>query len=232
MNLQTPHEALLQWLPHRQEYLDEILGLEAPPVTNECLSCGINQFTHRCIDCFGHPIFCQGCCLNIHERHPYHQIEKWAGECFIRDSLYKLGLVLHLGHGGKHCPSHQLYEDFPDHRMDIEPTGEAIQDDSDSEVDQNDIYIVHSSGIFRSRIQYCQCEGAPERHIQLLRLNLFPSSLVSPQTVFTFAVLDLFEIDSLECKTSAMNFFSKLRQQTNNAFPHRVPVGQKTCFFR
>jgi hypothetical protein len=36
--------------------------------------------------------------------------------------------------------------------------------------------------------------------------------------------LDYFEIDVLECKTSAMNFFNKLRRQTNNAFPHRVPV--------
>jgi hypothetical protein len=36
--------------------------------------------------------------------------------------------------------------------------------------------------------------------------------------------LDSFEIDALECKTSAMSFFNKLRRQTNNAFPHRVPV--------
>ncbi|KAF8141809.1 hypothetical protein EV363DRAFT_1151130 [Boletus edulis] len=47
--------------------------------------------------------------------------------------------------------------------------------------------------------------------------------LVRPQTVFTFAVLDEFLIDALECKTSASSFYFKLRRLTNNAFPDSVP---------
>ncbi|KAI6017499.1 hypothetical protein EDC04DRAFT_2870101 [Pisolithus marmoratus] len=47
---------------------------------------------------------------------------------------------------------------------------------------------------------------------------------VSPKTAFTFAVLDHFLIDALECKTSAMSFYQKLKRFTNNAFPERVPV--------
>ncbi|KAG1887748.1 hypothetical protein F4604DRAFT_1674916 [Suillus subluteus] len=42
-------------------------------------------------------------------------------------------------------------------------------------------------------------------------------------TAFTFAVLDDFLLDNLECGTSAMNYYSKLRQITSSVFPHLVP---------
>ncbi|KAF8430932.1 hypothetical protein L210DRAFT_961004 [Boletus edulis BED1] len=45
----------------------------------------------------------------------------------------------------------------------------------------------------------------------------------TPQTVFTFNILDKFLIDELECKTSASSFYSKLRRLTNNAFPDFLP---------
>ncbi|KAG1843030.1 hypothetical protein F4604DRAFT_1517518, partial [Suillus subluteus] len=54
--------------------------------------------------------------------------------------------------------------------------------------------------------------------------TMFPASTSRPRTAFTFDVLDHFLIDALECKTSAMSFFQKLRRLTNNAFPDSVPV--------
>ena len=161
------------------------------------------------------------CCINSHQGNPFHAIEKWTGECFIRDSLYQLGLVLYLGHGGERCLSAGLLEKLPP-----QPTGDLEDgwDYEDEELGNNDIWIVHSSGIFRAQLQYCSCPAAPDRHIQLLRHDLFPASFISPRTAFTFSVLKEFEIDTLECKTSAMNFFSKLRRRTNNAFPRQVPV--------
>ncbi|KAI6041972.1 hypothetical protein EDC04DRAFT_2601277 [Pisolithus marmoratus] len=53
------------------------------------------------------------------------------------------------------------------------------------------------------------------------RQRLFPASISKPKTAFTFAVLDHFLIDALECKTSAMSFYQKLKRFTNNAFPER-----------
>ncbi|KAI6023456.1 hypothetical protein EDC04DRAFT_2934178 [Pisolithus marmoratus] len=53
------------------------------------------------------------------------------------------------------------------------------------------------------------------------RQRLFPASISKPKTAFTFAVLDHFLIDALECKTSAMTFYQKLKRFTNNAFPER-----------
>ncbi|KAI6046731.1 hypothetical protein EDC04DRAFT_2982725 [Pisolithus marmoratus] len=57
----------------------------------------------------------------------------------------------------------------------------------------------------------------PPNHIQ----RLFPASISKPKTAFTFTVLDHFLIDALECKTSAMSFYQKLKRFTNNAFPER-----------
>ncbi|KAG2047197.1 hypothetical protein BDR06DRAFT_852282, partial [Suillus hirtellus] len=85
--------------------------------------------------------------------------------------------------------------------------------------------IVHSSGVFTHNVSWCQCPGSHhEHHLQLLQAGLFPASTTHPRTAFTFKVLDHFLIDALECKTSAMSFFEKIRRLTNNAFPDTVPV--------
>jgi hypothetical protein len=86
--------------------------------------------------------------------------------------------------------------------------------------------MVDSAGIFVHLVKWCRCNGASkqDKHLQLLRHRLFPSTTFKPQTAFTFNVLDEFLIDSLECKTSASSFYSKLRRLTNNAFPDTLPV--------
>ena len=63
------------------------------------------------------------------------------------------------------------------------------------------------------------------RDLQLLEAGLYPTSISSPRTAFTFRVLDNFLLTNKECKTSAMAYYSKLRRVTNNAFPHTVLVG-------
>ncbi|KAI9569352.1 hypothetical protein HD554DRAFT_2038290 [Boletus coccyginus] len=70
--------------------------------------------------------------------------------------------------------------------------------------------VVDSAGIFAHTMKWCRC-------------CLFPSTIIKPQTGFTFDVLDEFLIDELECKTSASSFYSKLRRLTNNAFPDFLP---------
>jgi hypothetical protein len=195
-------------------------------VNGKCQACNVNSFSYRCLECFSHPSLCRDCCLATHKLNPYHSVERWSGGCFVRHSLYDLGLILHTGHHGEPCPSYS--SDSPTGQ---EVVGATIDNDNMSEDDgyedlfiEDVLWIVHATGVFQMRIRYCNCDGCPDRHIQLLRHQLFPATTSSPQTAFTFAVLDYFAIDALECKTSAMNFFNKLRRQTNNAFPHRVPV--------
>jgi hypothetical protein len=86
------------------------------------------------------------------------------------------------------------------------------------------LVVVTSTGAFRHRIRWCQCPGAADPHIQLLRLQLFSATIKRPSTAFTFNVLDHFHIDAMEYKTAALNFYNKLRHLTSNAFPAMVPV--------
>ena len=120
-------------------------------------------------------------------------------------SLWDLGFTLNLGHNGDVCPLN---------------TGENEHG--------NQITVMDSAGIFVHLMKWCKCNGASDqdKHLQLFQHCLFPSTVFKPQTAFTFNVLDEFFIDSLECKTSAFSFYSKLRRLTNNAFPNTLPV----CF--
>ena len=91
---------------------------------------------------------------------------------------------------------------------------------------QYQMTIVHTNGIFTHEISWCHCHGADSKswHLELLRERLFPASITRPKTAFSFEVLDHFLIDALECKTSAMSFYQKLKRITNNAFPEQLPV--------
>ena len=37
---------------------------------------------------------------------PYHRIKRWNGEYFESSDLAWIGLVIHVGHGGRNCPSY------------------------------------------------------------------------------------------------------------------------------
>jgi hypothetical protein len=115
-----------------------------------------------------------------------------------------IGFILHLGHAGLPCPTQ------PD------------QQHSDIV-----ICVVDTLGITHYQLDPCRCQHARPIYIQLLQMKLFPSTMDRPQTAFTFSVLDRYHIESLEGKTSANNFYSQLRQLTNNRFPHLLPV----CIF-
>ena len=87
------------------------------------------------------------------------------------------------------------------------------------------LIIVASTGVFKRWIRWCHCAKSSDQYVQLLlRAKLFPASFKNPKTAFTFDVLDHFRLDALECNTAAMNFMSKIRRMTDEAFPSRVPV--------
>jgi hypothetical protein len=83
---------------------------------------------------------------------------------------------------------------------------------------------VHINGIHQLPTSFCTCAGAPSEEIQLLRMGLFPSTSNIPQTAFSFQLLDDYLLENLECKTSALHYFSKLRRMTCKAFPNLVKV--------
>jgi hypothetical protein len=137
---------------------------------------------------------------------------------------------IYLGHNGVQCPAlggePEDLSDGTDTEEDWEDIADAVWNDPprSSRKSTGLITVVDRSGVHPIRIGWCKCSGAPPIDIQFLRSGMFPASFKTVKTAFTFAVLDDLLIDNLECKTSAMSFFSKLRRVTNNAFPQAVPV--------
>ena len=83
---------------------------------------------------------------------------------------------------------------------------------------------VHHTGVFDLEVLYCISPNAAEMDEQLLHTQMFPSSFINTETVFTTSVLDEFLMDNLECKTTAQQYFSTLQSITNQMFPDTVLV--------
>jgi hypothetical protein len=196
--VQIPDQPLKSWLELRDQYLSILLQQEALSHTI-CHICKLQDKLYRCGDCFGSLPCCQSCLLQTHITSPFHRIQHWNGQFFQAAQLVNLGYILHSGHSGLQCP-HSTPE--------------------------NDILIciVDVIGVFHHKLRWCACQSAEPFYAQLLRLGLYPSSMERPETAFTFSLLDYFHIDAVECKTSANNFYNKLRRLTNSLFPHKVPV--------
>jgi len=228
--VQSIHDTLSQWLPFRDSYISEILDLEKLPANQTCSRCQTQQGFFRCKECFSQDILCYACCFIVHRNMPLHHIEKWTGQFFDATSLNQEGFILHLGHGGEPCPGNSTRRGQQGTQPGSSDEGE--EEGGEDEVlltgweqpDRQCLVIVDISGVHQLRIDWCQCKTAAEPHIQLLRNRLFPASIKRPSTAFTFSLLDHFHIDSVECKTSASSFFSKLRRLTNASSPHSVPV--------
>lgn len=67
-----------QWTEYsRKLALDEMLRLEGRGAYTRtpCGECFAPHPLYRCIDCFGHELFCKPCILATHQRTPFHTIE-------------------------------------------------------------------------------------------------------------------------------------------------------------
>ena len=65
---------------------------------------------------------------------------------------------------------------------------------------------------------FCKCSqnGSPENYQQLLRVGLYPASLIRPQTAFTFDLLDTHQKISLQGKLNLYDFYNAIMQKTDN----------------
>ncbi|KAI5989846.1 hypothetical protein EDC04DRAFT_2588181, partial [Pisolithus marmoratus] len=225
------NDFIREWLPWRAEYLNVILEGEQLAKGGICEQCCQAEGSIRCMSCTNVHAWCGPCAVKAHRNLPFHKVQRWNGTHYQATSLMELGFLWHMGHGGDPCP--QSLED-PDPEGSGYVTGEGppnhrsvtclfqrTYDDLATRKSSGfQMTIVHTEGIFTHQISGCNCPGSDP--IQW-HLELFPASISKPKTAFTFDVLDHFLIDALECKTSAMSFYQKLKRFTNNAFPERVP---------
>ncbi|KAG1843425.1 hypothetical protein C8R48DRAFT_559693, partial [Suillus tomentosus] len=212
------NDYLREWQYKTEDYLDLLLRREGPPSNRMCSVCP-KDGVYRCHGCMGEPLFCTHCCRTFHSRMPFHRIGQWTGGFFEDTSLTKIGFEIHLGHAGQPCPG------LTDEWCDTDDEGDQFTDGPWIPLvnDPRMTMVVDTSGLHSMMIRFCQCTGALSPDMQLFETGLFPASFTSPKTAFTFAVLDDFLLDNLECGTSAMNYYSKLRRITSSVFPHLVP---------
>ena len=84
--------------------------------------------------------------------------------------------------------------------------------------------VVDQTGMFNIEVLLCMCSNSGENDAQLLQSGLFPATFKQIETLFTVPMLDNFLIDNLECKTTAQQYYSKLRLMINKMFPNNVPI--------
>jgi hypothetical protein len=223
---QSQNDFLREWVPKREAFLQLLLDLEGPTSDGSCSQCKERVGQFRCLDCIGNLVHCHRCFMDGHKLLPFHRIKKWNGTHFSPTTLQDQGYIFYLGHHGDVCP-----QSPEDEWLNIQESTLAMDDvdfieDGPSGKTKKDVTIsmVHTTGVFKHKVRWCQCPNASEKIIQLFQMGLFPASHIRPETAFTFDVLDHFHIDAMECKTAASSFMKKLRRLTNNAFPHAVPV--------
>ena len=153
--------------------------------------------------CFGAKLFCQACILLHHKWLPFHRTEQWNGKAFLDCSLAKLGFILYLGHNGDKCPN--LSETTSPRRM----------------------VIIHTNGFHNMLIHFCHCSMAISEAFQLCDAQLFPATMIRPQTAFTFSVLDNCHIHTLSSKKPLYDYHDALAKMTSPTFPQDILVCRK-----
>ncbi|KII83090.1 hypothetical protein PLICRDRAFT_119855, partial [Plicaturopsis crispa FD-325 SS-3] len=231
----SQNDYLREWLPRKNEYLERLLLNECPPKDQHC-PCGA-EIRYKCLDCMGRKFTCSPCCRSAHRHMPFHRIERW------NDLYYEpawLTEVCILSVELSRASASALPDDYDDASEDeglSDGDVENWEDDDEftlkhlperppreenAEADV-EMVIVDRSGVHRIGVRWCRCHHAPTKDLQLVDSGLFPASFENIKTAFTFHVLDDFLMDNLECKTSCMNFYNKLRRVTNSTFPFTVP---------
>lgn len=106
---------------------------------------------------------------------------------------------MHLGHNGDVCP----------HAISKAETLSAI----------------HTNGIHTVSVQFCECPWlCLPRRTQLLRVRWWPATVDRPQTVTTFAALDLFLQLTLQSKLNMYDFYLSLEHLSDNTSTRKVKV--------
>ncbi|EJD33802.1 hypothetical protein AURDEDRAFT_76690 [Auricularia subglabra TFB-10046 SS5] len=199
MYLQPASVFMAEFQERRSNILDCLLRSEYDPRCLEACACDPRKTrAYRCRDCMVFEPCCQDCLKATHAHLPFHRLEEWTGSCFTRCSLYSLGFELCLGHNGSRCPMAAPQRSAP-------------------------LVVVHTNGIHRVRICYCECSRRPSYPIQLLRASLYPATWTLPATAFTFHVLKHYHLDSLQSRKPAYDYWAILRRLTDNTRVNPVP---------
>ncbi|KAK7444303.1 hypothetical protein VKT23_015315 [Stygiomarasmius scandens] len=164
-------------------------------------SCGLKKRTIRCTDCFFPTCLCDTCFMDAHRSNPTHWAEVWDNRKghFVRRDMCQLGFVINIGHEGDVCRH------------------------ASKESDVRWFTLVDINGIHRTRVAFCKCNSSVNNFDLLLTAGIFPATVDNPETGFTYALLDLYNLETLVSKKSAFDICNALRRRTNPDFPDEPP---------
>ncbi|KAH6908047.1 hypothetical protein BKA70DRAFT_1427277 [Coprinopsis sp. MPI-PUGE-AT-0042] len=243
------YDYMQQWIPKINSHLEVIYASETHEPSTQCSKCGSGDAIWKCITCFASPLLCTTCCKDEHNAQPFHRIKMWTGRFYENSWLWKVGVAIYTGHGGKCCPratpiatpslsAEEFQKTAKSHRENHYDFSYGASSQLGTQDQCFEAVIVHVNGVHHLPLVPCQCLSSdseetaePDRKgasgdsavLHLLRLGLFPSSFKAATTMFTFEVLDDFLLQTLECNTSGLHYHSKLQRMTNHDFPHTVP---------
>jgi hypothetical protein len=185
---------LNDWMAKEDQYMDALLAFDDIGEEHLCGRCNQAQVhLFRCTECVRNVNYCQNCTILMHHGTPFHRVALWdrTTGCFRNTSLAEIGLVVSLGHVTPYtiCPN----------------PGSLVG-----------VTAVHTNGIHNITVHFCNCSGAKSDDLQLFDRRLFSASVHSPQTAFTFAVLEQFQYHHLEGKGSAYIFMKALHRLTDD----------------
>ncbi len=155
-------------------------------IEHNCSSCrALGSANYHCQECFNALALCLNCIILCHQLYPLHWIQIWTGTYFDMYALYNLGLKMHLGHGGLPCLSL---------------------------LGPKEMVIIQVNGIHHCLVQFCDCNDLIPNFWQLVLSCLFPATLTSPATAFTFELLKSFHQLTLSSKITAYDYFDVFRK--------------------
>ncbi|KIJ24871.1 hypothetical protein M422DRAFT_274265 [Sphaerobolus stellatus SS14] len=160
----------------------------------------------RCSECFCASLLCELCLIGSDKHMPFHRTEVWNGKFFSQAPLASLGHVISFHKGLLLCPERP---------RDWKPTNLAV-------IDVNGVHDV--------KICFCYYQSRPTIVQQLTYSRLWPATVGSPSTAFTFAVLEDFHHHTLTSRKSAHDYWQTLCRKavlTQNIlkFKHMVITG-------
>jgi hypothetical protein len=209
-------------MEHQHTILNEFARLEGRGDFGGLVWCAggcgdVMNTVYRCRDCFDMRLYCASCMVHMHCRQPLHRIQVclfvlcyriFQQMCqvwdpltmfFHKTSLKDIGLRIQLGQ---------------------HPPGEACSGRQTT----NDFTIVNLTGIHVVTLDFCACYGAPERHVQLLRIRLYPATFDNPSTAFSFQILRNFLSLSFNTRLSQLHFMDFLWQKMDLTGLRDTPV--------
>jgi len=178
-----------------------LLARESDSTINTLCACGAgNKRTVRCLECDVHSVVCPTCWIRRHRYNATHWAYVWQESgYFVKHDISALGYTIPLGHGGDECPS---------------AAGPVF------------LIIADINGIHATRVKHCNCETGQQldKWTKLFMSDFFPSTVVDPQSVFTFRLLRQFSILTLQSKITPYDYMKSIRRLTDNVFTGNVPA--------